>query len=480
MFRSVYAAVPRRMPTSSPRCAAAVASVASAVPSSSSSRRELRMLFTNSCTRLWPLWKLEACGDSCSHATVAVQRSLLSSTTANTAATPTATGSSSPAAFASASTAQEKTKDTNTKSTNNNSSSSNVFLDHLGTIFLSAIGCIVAWLMRSYYNTKARNLLRDSMEQTAAIDPIELDDLRAANSELTRPVFMEIQKHVLRSALARTPAVVTEDANTDTGTTMTYPDFVTAVRTAMLQHYQGDPSFTIQLGHLLDRVAAAAVLKPQLQEPQPQHHGIYNANTVSADTTKRSLELVQMPVQFWLTLLSLALSETPTERIHVLYDILQTGSNNNIIHHHTNNYDSNDDTVNDSSSSDSASPLLSIDQVVAMVGYLQDSCQLTPDTQIVDTTNKYPLQEYVVGTPSQLVDRHSWLPQEQPPMPPPPPPPPLETNQMTRSSNNNNNSNGNDQTATSRLIDRNAFADILRSKSVCAWGECYRPKKLGG
>ena len=72
------------------------------------------------------------------------------------------------------------------------------------------------------------------------------------------------------------------------------------------------------------------------------------------------------------------------------------------------------------------------------MGYLQDTFQLAPDTQVIMADTKFPVQQYKVASPNEMV---SW---DGPP---------------------------ND------LIDVQAFADILRSKSVCAWGECYFKKK---
>jgi hypothetical protein len=293
--------------------------------------------------------------------------------------------------FSAATTVETPKRDKTKDKTNN------LFLDNLGTIFLSAIGMVVAWLMRSYYNTKGRNLLRDAVERNSAVDPIELDDLRVANSELTVQVFSDIQQHVLATC---------EDS-------LTYPDFVEAVRTAMMR-LNGD-AFTIQLGHLLDRVAVAAVLKRK------------EDNSELVLSTK-------LPVQFWLTVLSLALAGTPTDRIHVLYDILLKNDTN--------------------------SNKVSIDQVTELVGYLQDSCQLTPDAQIVATVNKYPLQEYVVGTPSQLVDRHHWE----------------ETQEQKEGDDKKSTTTSTDPCNN---IDVDTFAAILRSKSVCVWGECYHRKKFG-
>ena len=40
--------------------------------------------------------------------------------------------------------------------------------------------------------SQARNRIRDSIEDASLLDPLELDDLRAANSELTATHLMEV------------------------------------------------------------------------------------------------------------------------------------------------------------------------------------------------------------------------------------------------------------------------------------------------
>ena len=253
----------------------------------------------------------------------------------------------------------------------------NVFLDNLGTIFLSAIGLIIGSLVRSYYGTNNRNKIRDALEEASPLDPLEIDDLRIANSELTVQVFRDIMKDVTE----RFP----DHQN------VTYADFITAVRRNMVA-MKGD-NFTIELGHLMDRVVLGALKRRGHTTDEPQ------------------------TLAFWLTTLSLALSTPAVERIQMLYEVLQeAGSNDH----------------------DAENPVVTVADVQTMVGYLQDTCQLVPDTQVIATEDKYPVQQYVCGAPKQLV---KWEGSEQ------------------------------------ELIDVDAFAEILRSKSVCAWGECYNVKR---
>lgn len=252
------------------------------------------------------------------------------------------------------------------------SGSSNIFLDNLGTLFLGGIVTVIAWLVRSYLNSQARNRLRDTIEDTAHADPIEIDDLRTANTELTAEQFIEIYSHV---SSHQEP--------------LRYEEFVFCVREAMARKL--GPAFTVQLGHLLDRVAASAM-----------------------DKRGRSLVSDSMPLLFWLTILSMSVSSAPKDRINILFHVL---SENN-----------------------TKTP--SLEDVTELVGYLQDSCQLVPDAQVVATSQQYPLQQYAVASPVHLVDRYRVQYKDEEP-----------------------------------VIDCEKFRDMLTSNSICAWGECYKRKR---
>jgi len=282
---------------------------------------------------------------------------------------------------------------TSTTAAPKETSTGNIFLDYAGSIFLGAIGLIVAWLVRSYQNTLRRNLVRDRIEETAHLDPLELDDLRTANTEtITLEQFRMIMDQLLLLKQEHEQIM------------MTYPDFVHKVRSILFIENDNNAAFTVQLGHLLDRVAISALSRH--------------------DKTIRDT----MPLQFWLTLLSLSLSGcSPSDRIRLLYQMMQAQA--------TNDNGTEPDPV-------------SMDQVVELVGYLQDTCQLVPDAQVVATSRKYPMQDYAVGTPEQLVDRYRWVNKET-----------TGPGSVTH-------------------IDLEAMAAILRSKSVCAWGECYHKKKF--
>lgn len=248
----------------------------------------------------------------------------------------------------------------------------NLFLDNLGKIFLTAIVAVIGTLVRSSYNTSNKTKVRDSLEDAAAIDPVEIEDLRIANSELTPEVFRQIMKDLDQQ--------YSHDS-------ISYQEFILSVRRTM-SHLKGG-AFTIELGHLLDRVVVA----------------LLKEHKKSADE--------EMPMALWLTLLTLALNSSVSDRIQILFEIMER--------------------------EEEEEEVLTFRQVRPMVGYLQETYQLVPDGQVIPTETKYPTQQYRRGGPEDLVP---WEGSERDP------------------------------------IDFDAFASILRTKSVCAWGECYERKKF--
>lgn len=250
---------------------------------------------------------------------------------------------------------------------------SNVFLDHLGSIFLAGIGLIVCTLTRSYMGSTNRNTAREKLQECSSLDPLEIDDLRVANSELDLPIYRKITADLIHEF----PTKMAK-----------YEDIVKTVRTTM-KGLKGD-AFTIQLGHLIDRVVLSALKEHAQSTEDPQ------------------------PLAFWLTVLLLALNAPVPDRISALYEVLRvtTGDNDDVV------------TLKDAR---------------AMVGYLQDTCQLVPDSQIVPTEQKYPIQHYGKGNVGELF---GWEGPE------------------------------------TEALDVDAFALILRSRAVCAWGECYNKRKF--
>lgn len=272
--------------------------------------------------------------------------------------------------------------------------SGNIFLDYLGTIFLAGLGLIVVALVRSYKGGNNRNRMREDIEQQSPLDPLEIDDLRLANADLTLDVFRKVQAHLLQAN-----ADTGEDDGDGSSRLMLYSDFVRAVRTA-LKNIKNDDAFTVELGHYLDRVVLDCMSRRgQVTTRDPQ------------------------PLTYWMTLLSLALNAPVPDRILALYEVV-----------------ANQQASNKADGEAGRSGRVTVADTRSLVRHLQNTCQLTPDTQVVeDVDAKYPVQQYQRGDLGRLFE---W--------------------------------DGSD----SDELDIDAFAAILKSRAVCVWGECYHRRKV--
>lgn len=266
--------------------------------------------------------------------------------------------------------APSATGSTTTQATTKKKADSNIFFDNLGKIFLVVIAGIVATLVRSSRSTVNRNTIRDAIEESSVIDPVEIDELRLANSELQPEVYRTIMRELVDSYPQGT---------------CSYLEFTLVTRKVMAGLKGG--AFTIQLGHLVDRVVLEVLVKYQKSEADP------------------------FPLALWAATLSLSLNSSVDERMEVLFEALEKVG--------------------------SGSPV-TVKEVEEVVGHLQDTCQLPPETQIVPTTEKFPTQQWVRGSPEELVP---W------------------------------------DGSKNEIVDFDAFQSILRTKSVCAWGECYHKRK---
>jgi archaellum component FlaG (FlaF/FlaG flagellin family) len=301
---------------------------------------------------------------------------------------------------------------------------SNIFLDNLGKIFLAVIASVILALVRGSYNTSTRATLRNQIEDDATLDPGEIDDLRVANSELTPDIF----RLVVKDVYAAFPSGVAS-----------YNDFVQVARKTMAQS-KGE-AFTIELGHMIDRVVVD-ILQTKKAETLEHNQSVSMSSSSTTTMTSSSDDPTTMPVSLWLAVLSLALSSEVKDRIRILYEILEQEPDRLSLPDQASFSSVSEETV-DGGSDDgrpaSESPCVTIRQVQDMIDYLQSSCQLPADTQIVATDRKYPIQVWKRGNSKDLVP---W--------------------------------EGSDRD----VIDLRTFATIIRSKSVCAWGECYHRKNF--
>eukprot|EP00568_Trieres_chinensis_P001179 CAMPEP_0183309438 /NCGR_PEP_ID=MMETSP0160_2-20130417/25341_1 /TAXON_ID=2839 ORGANISM="Odontella Sinensis, Strain Grunow 1884" /NCGR_SAMPLE_ID=MMETSP0160_2 /ASSEMBLY_ACC=CAM_ASM_000250 /LENGTH=228 /DNA_ID=CAMNT_0025473465 /DNA_START=116 /DNA_END=799 /DNA_ORIENTATION=- len=188
---------------------------------------------------------------------------------------------------------------------------------------------------------------------------MEIDDLRVANSEFTLEVWDSIRKEILSafpSGRAR------------------YEDFVSVVIQTM-RGIKGE-AFTIQLGHLLDRVAVDV-----LEETE---RGTDDEASMSALERDGDLGERTLPLPLLFAILSLALNCNVKDRVQILFEAARM-------------------TNGSGDAGEEGGTLASEEDVIKMVEHLQHTCQLAPDAQIVYGDQKYPVQQYQKGTAAELV-----------------------------------------------------------------------------
>ena len=302
-----------------------------------------------------------------------------------------------------------------------------IFFDNLGKLFLAAIGAIIATLVRSSMASSNQTKLRIKIEEELTpLDPAEIDDLRVANSDLDKEVFHAIIEGV-------------EDAFGDgLHQKIDYRDFVSVVMNIM-KGIKGE-GFTIQFSHLLDRVIISLLEKQDKERSDA---------AVSLDDVNDG----KLEVSFLLVALTLCLNGNVRDRVEILFDIM-TRNQSQIQDHFTDANFNNDgqklgDQDNKRSSTPKESAIVSKTQIIEMIGYLQASCQLVPDAQIVESDTKYPVQKYAVGTPVELTALGMTM----------------KKDELTEEA-----LQGDANTPTWTCDD---FHHLLRSRAVCAWGECY-------
>lgn len=286
-----------------------------------------------------------------------------------------------------------------------------VFLDNLGTIFLSIIALIILALIRSSKATTAKNALRSWIEEQCALDPFEIDDLRKANPEFDEKLFNQVLDRLLSGEISFDPNDVT------------YKEFIDHVM-QILKSIKGD-QFVLNFGHLLDRVVIAAS---------------ENSTRIKHDSDMMNGQQ-KSDMSFFLVVLSLALNSSIRDRVELLFQIMSRFSE-------TNNAELRSDV-------EGKDVVVTEKDIIKMIDLLQQTCQLVPDTQILESETKYPVQEYKVGSPSELVAIGKIAKMEK-----------LSDSALKEGA------------ATEKKWSCDEFHHLLRSKGVCAWGECYVKKKM--
>lgn len=106
---------------------------------------------------------------------------------------------------------------------------------------------------------------------------------------------------------------------------------------------------------------------------------------------------------------------------------------------------SNNNTTTTINDNDDTNKMIRLDQVRRLVHYLQLTDQLVIETQLRPMKERaYPIQQYHQGSSTELVQ---W---------------------------SGSDDDYDDYDDDKQPLDIHALKSILKSKSVCAWGECYR------
>lgn len=350
--------------------------------------------------------------------------------------------------------------------------SGDVFLDNIGNLFLMVISFVILAVVRSSKSTTAKMNLRMYLEETSALDPFECDNLRASNSIFDRDVFEKVMA-----------AVFASDNNV-----LTYGNFVSLVIHAS-KELRGD-GFSVQLGHYLDRVVLS-IIEKRYENTNTKWQGISvnnSKNVIKSDihemvdvTVKKSKESNpcigvmntddKMDADLLLVILSLAMHCSVRERVEILFEIMLRSQGCDTDHDmsprevivHNN-------TMYGDGKLDLSSSLLLLKKqfvrekdIVRMIGHLQVTSQLVPDSQIVESDTKYPIQEYLVGNPMALVANGKATKKEY-----------LSKGALPRSFEGRKNDVHTEEEIVWTCDD---FHHLLRSQSICAWGECYDKKK---
>lgn len=259
-------------------------------------------------------------------------------------------------------------------------------------------------LLRSTKSNNSRTALREDVESTSILDPLEIDDLRVANSDFTVDVWEKIVERVKVEFIDRGRRNVN------------YAEFLSLVMHCM-KEMKGE-GFTIQLGHLLDRVVIAEV--ERLAE--------VNANEDDSDVASTDAFEIELPLSFLVATLSLALNSPVADRVRLLFEAIR---------------------LVDEAGVDESENQASGEQVAEMIRNLQKTCQLTPDAQIVETNCKVPYQTYRVGTGDEDLTRRA------------------------RGGYGGKKGSRGVTSCAEGPLTQDDFHAILNSRTVCAWGECF-------
>ena len=340
-----------------------------------------------------------------------------------------------------------------------------VFLDHLGTVFLSCIAAILIALFRSSRGSSNKLAIRDALEEASALDPFEIQDLRDANHPIMTSEFLGKVLEELRRQEHEMAGLG------DGRIRMGYTEFVSRAMRIM-REIRGDEGCTIQLGHMIDRVMLAMV------SAQKSGSTIETKKLKIATNEGNSGVIdddVDDDIDIYLIILSLVMSGPVRDRVGYLFEVMRTmpKSRRDERDGDDSNHDTNDNNEG-KGNNDNETEQKRVDEecIVAMIGHLQRSYQLVADTQVRASDDEwFPFQQYRVGNSHELVaggkeERKNFL---------------SDGALQVSSDGDDSGKTGEDGQRRREGQERgwtcDDFHHLLRSKSVCAWGECYIKKK---
>jgi hypothetical protein len=292
----------------------------------------------------------------------------------------------------------------------------NLLLDNMGKIFFGIVASIVAVLIRSSKSNSNKKKIETSIEETSCLDPVEIEDARLANQDLTPQIY----EGVISSIYDHFPK---HEA--------TYSEFIGAVVGGMKKgKFQNVVGFTVQMGHLFDRVIFK-ILESGRYAVDTNGDTVPVAVVVEGETaTKKKIDEDQkLPILLLCVALSMGLYSTVDERIDSLYKVLQKAEGLSF----------EDENVSEAA-------------VGELVEHLRQTCQLSSDQQVIEDGPKYPIQEWKIGAGPELVTR----------------------SRMLRDGVNYVEGTVNEITGDQgSVVSREQFAMIIKSRAVGAWGECF-------
>jgi len=310
----------------------------------------------------------------------------------------------------------------NQSNNNNNDSKNSETKDNKkkddSNIFLDNLGkiflsTIALVLLSLYRSNKGNNAKAALREEIEALALLDPMEIEDLRYSNEHILTKEVYDDILKEFGGMSTS---SSSSSNAVITVTYGRFMKGVLD-VLRRRHGEGA-TIQFGHLMDRVVVKELERIANEKRKAAAASAGGENDFSGE--------VEVPLSFLLTALSLALNSTVADRVQALYDVMLLDKQN------------------------SAEQTVSIHEVERMVQHLQSTCQLVPDAQIVPTIANIPYQMYRVGDGAELTRRACE-----------------GLNLIIDGKDKSNNSS----------IALEDFYAILKSRSVCAWGECYIKKK---